>query len=339
MQSQRPLLPRPANSFHPDQGIHPVSSTIPPPKPRRTAVNAACQSCQLKKVKCDGVRPTCNPCHLKARECVYQTEAGLSRSEDLKRKQEALRENVDSFHTLYQYLQSKPAKDTNDLLAQIRNGLTLEAALDFIKSNEISSSNLSELNTTSPSLIWSQQIHKGNLTLEHNLLNALVSDVAIQALHDGVACFFRYLGTMFPIFTIEEVDEIMTTFSEPVNGVEKAQGNELDEKKVASGELLAICALGFQYDRQRLPSGDAYICTPFYHKARLFLDFVMEKAPLRAMRICCCLGIYNVIAKSALAVSYTGNSHRLPVFLAPMTKWLGRLGHISWLIQWARRKR
>jgi hypothetical protein len=44
----------------------------------------------------------------------------------------------------------------------------------------------------------------------------------------------------------------------------------------------------------------------FFEKTRLFIDYVVEKAPLRAMRICCCLGIYNVIAKSSLAISYIG---------------------------------
>lgn len=108
---------------------------------------------------------------------------------------------------------------------------------------------------------------------------------------------------MFPIYTKSEVDSIISTFLATQSGPRGA--DHLASRKIAYGELLAICALGFQYNRQNLPNGDASICTPFYQKARLFLDHVVEKAPLRAMRICCCLGIYNVIAKSSLAISYT----------------------------------
>ncbi|KAF5248239.1 hypothetical protein FANTH_6032 [Fusarium anthophilum] len=125
-----------------------------------------------------------------------------------------------------------------------------------------------------------------------------MSDVAIQALRDGVDCYFLYTGNMFPIYTRKEVKSILNTFQE-------AKPDQLASRKIAYGELLAISALGFQYDRQTLPNGNASVCTPFYQKARLFLDYVVEQAPLRAMRICCCSGIYNVIAKSSLAISYT----------------------------------
>jgi hypothetical protein len=107
---------------------------------------------------------------------------------------------------------------------------------------------------------------------------------------------------MFPIYTREETDAITDAFL----GSRRGEPGQVVSRKIAYGELLAICAVGFQYDRQTLPNGNASVCTPFYQKARLFLDYAVEKAPLRAMRMCCCLGIYNVIAKSSLAMSYTG---------------------------------
>nr|CEG03838.1 unnamed protein product [Fusarium acuminatum CS5907] len=55
---------------------------------------------------------------------------------------------------------------------------------------------------------------------------------------------------MFPIYTKPEVDMIITTSlaSEPAD--QEAVSEQLVNKMVAYGELLAICALGFQYDRQ-----------------------------------------------------------------------------------------
>jgi hypothetical protein len=92
--------------------------------------------------------------------------------------------------------------------------------------------------------------------------------------------------------------------SEPAD--QETASDQLVNKKIAYGELLAICALGFQYDRQTLPDGNGTISMQFFKKARLYIDYAVGKAPLRAMRICCCLGIYNVIAKSSLVISYTG---------------------------------
>lgn len=243
--------------------------------------------------------------------------------EHLKRKQSKMQENVESFASLYQYLQSRPAEEAHVLFAQIRKGFPLQAALDFVKTQEGGSASGSGYGSgsgsgSSPDLEdrdppnarakWSQQIHDCNLLFEQETLSVGTSDLVIQGLRDGVACYFACLGTMFPVITESEVEGIIATFlgRRPELGAPVA--DTLTDRKVAYGELLAICAVGFQYDRQKLPNGNSSVCTPFYQKARLFLDYVMEKAPLRAMRMCCCLGIYNVIAKSSLAVSYTGKS-------------------------------
>lgn len=222
------------------------------------------------------------------------------------RRQQALQDNVESFVTLYRYLQDKSADEANGLFEKIRDGFGIEAALEFVKDKE-NDSVVTYRDPPSARVEWSQQIHDCNLLFESELLSTETSEVAVQALRDGIHCYFSYLGTMFPIYTKSDVGSIMSTFLATQPGPPRG-ADHLSDRRVAYGELLAICALGFQYDRQTLPNGDASICTPFYQKARLFLDHVVEKAPLRAMRICCCLGIYNVIAKSSLAISYTGKS-------------------------------
>ncbi|KAF5975136.1 nitrate assimilation regulatory nirA [Fusarium coicis] len=312
----RPILPRPSATPVP---------TPPAPKPitdlaipRKTKVISACQACKLKKIKCDGDRPECGPCKSKGRDCDYPVQG--NRAEILVRRQQALQENVESFGALYRYLQERPAHEASSLFDRIRDGVGIEAALEFVK-REDSTSALTCKDPPSARVEWSQRIYDCNLLFENELLSTETSDVAIQALRDGVDCYFSYLGTMFPIYTRKEADSIIDSFLASREG----RPDQVVSKKVAYGELLAICALGFQYDRQTLPNGNASICTPFYQKARLFLDYVVEKAPLRAMRICCCLGIYNVIAKSSLAISYTdwgillGSSSGLAVGKRPAT--------------------
>jgi hypothetical protein len=294
--SLRPILPRPTTI--PD-ATPLLRSTSDLAIPRKTKVISACQACKLKKIKCDGDRPECGPCISKGRDCEYPVQA--NRSEILIQQQQTLQENVESFAALYRYLQERPANEANSLFERIRDGFGIEAALEFVKS-EGSSSALVGDDPPSARVKLSQQIHDCNLLFENELLSTETSEVAVQALRDGVDCYFLYLGTIFPIYTRREADSIIDTFL----ASQEAKADQIISRKIAYGELLAICALGFQYDRQTLPNGNASICTPFYQKARLFLDYAVEKAPLRAMKICCCLGIYNVIAKSSLAISYTG---------------------------------
>ncbi|EGU82785.1 hypothetical protein FOXB_06706 [Fusarium oxysporum f. sp. conglutinans Fo5176] len=289
--SLRPLLPR--TSKTPNEIQLPVASKDLPPQRRvsRFKVVRACQSCRIKKVKCDGERPKCG-----------SSEA--TRAEDLVKKQEVLQENVESFASLYRYLQDRPSNEANRLFERIRDGFSIEAALEFVKA-EGSNSTLAYRDPPSARVEWTPQLHDCKLLFENDLLSIEASDVLVQALRHGVDCYHSYLGTMFPIYAKPEVDMIITTSlaSEPAD--QEAASDQLVNKKIAYGELLAICALGFQYDRQTLPNGNGTISMQFFKKARLFIDFVVEKAPLRAMRICCCLGIYNVIAKSSLAISYT----------------------------------
>ncbi|KAL5590030.1 hypothetical protein FOVSG1_011897 [Fusarium oxysporum f. sp. vasinfectum] len=288
----RPILPRPTAT--PDTPSAP-RSTSDLVIPRKSKVISACQPCKLKKIKCDGDRPECGPCMSKGRSCEYTVQG--NRTELLIRRQQALQENVESFAALYRYLQERPANEANSLFERIRDGFGIEAALEFVKSEGSSFASACR-DPPSARVRWSQQIYDCNLLFESELLSTEISDVAIQALRDGIDCYFLYMGNMFPIYTRKEASSILDTFQE-------AKPDQVVGRKIAYGELLAICALGFQYDRQILPNGNASICTPFYQKARLFLDYVVEQAPLRAMRICCCLGIYNVIAKSSLAISYT----------------------------------
>lgn len=296
----RPLLPQPS---HGPKKIPLSHITDLTPSRRKFRVPAACQPCKAKKVRCDGARPTCGVCESKGRACAYPVE--FSRVDGLVRRQQALQENVESFVTLYRYLQDKPAEEANGLFEKIRDGFGIEAALEFVKDKENNSA-MTYRDPPSARVEWSQQIHDCNLLFDSELLSTEISDVAVQALRDGVNCYFSCLGTMFPIYTKSEVDSIISTFLATQSSPRGA--DHLADRKIAYGELLAICSLGFQYDRQKLPNGDASVCTPLYQKARLFLDHVVEKAPLRAMRMCCCLGIYNVIAKSSLAISYTGKS-------------------------------
>jgi hypothetical protein len=301
MQNHRRLLPREDHTLEKSgQPSSRLINALVPRRPRQPTIPLACQSCQQHKVRCDGVRPKCRTCTVKGRTCNYEFEAGMSRIKGLRRKQSMLQEQADSFNALYFFLQSRGAQDVNLLLERIRNGASLESVLQFVVNENASSSSSAEENASA------QIAQSDNYALEDELLSAASLHLTSQTLREGGECFLRCLGTMFPVLSLEELDEMIHTFEEPPDDTAQSSRGQIDRKKVACGELLAICAAGLQYDRRRLPSGSASICTPFYQKARLFLDHVIEKDQHRAMRMCLCLGMYNVMAKSVLAVAYTG---------------------------------
>ncbi|KAF5687023.1 nitrate assimilation regulatory nirA, partial [Fusarium denticulatum] len=242
----RPILPRPTAT--PARQSAP-KSTSDFAIPRKTKVISACQPCKLKKIKCDADRPECGPCMSKGRSCEYAVQG--SRTEILLRRQHALQENVESFVALYRYLQDRPADEASSLFDRIRDGFGVEAALEYVKSNN-SGPDLVCRDAPSARVKWSQQIYNCNLLFENELLSTEMSDVAIQALRDGIDCFFLYMGNMFPIYTRKEANAILDAF-------QGAKPDQLASRKIAYGELLAISALGFQYDRQTLPNGNASV--------------------------------------------------------------------------------
>jgi len=232
------------------------------------------------------------------RSCDYPDEEALVGN--VLKKQKALQDNVESFTSLFRYLQDRPASEANSLFERIRDGLSINSALEFVTAGG-NNSTLAYPDSLNIRLKCTQQTKDCNLLFRNDTLSIEASDTIIQALRHGIDCYFSYLGTMFPIYTKPEVELIMTTFL-----AREPSSDDLVDRRIAYGELLAICALGLIYDKQTLPNGSADICTQFFEKAQLFVDYVLEKAPLRAMRICFCLGCYNVIAKSSLAITYTG---------------------------------
>jgi hypothetical protein len=55
------------------------------------------------------------------------------------KNQEVLRKNIKSFASLYRYLQDRPYNKANRLFKRIRNSLSIEATLKFIKAEGSSS--------------------------------------------------------------------------------------------------------------------------------------------------------------------------------------------------------
>jgi hypothetical protein len=114
-----------------------LSRSAEPPdqaiKPKRAQIGAACIVCQRAKtkvsrnhlqahekknitfsyrpsdiLKCDGVRPSCKRCTKRKIACTYDVEPGTSRLLSLRRKNEALQNEIDRLHEVVNHIYQDP---------------------------------------------------------------------------------------------------------------------------------------------------------------------------------------------------------------------------------------
>ncbi|KAG9547737.1 hypothetical protein KCU77_g3038, partial [Aureobasidium melanogenum] len=89
-------------------------------RPKRQLVKAACQSCQKRKVKCSGERPMCMLCQQRGQSCVYDSEAGISRVEAVRRRNKELGERNSDYELVFNALHSTPEPEAFDHLRRLR---------------------------------------------------------------------------------------------------------------------------------------------------------------------------------------------------------------------------
>ncbi|KAH0286335.1 hypothetical protein KCU62_g6887, partial [Aureobasidium sp. EXF-3399] len=85
-----------------------------------TNTDHACDACRKRKTKCDGTRPTCQPCSIRDVVCVYAAEPDAPPIIALKRKYEALKRQSSREHELLSRLRSASSHDVQRLLNSLR---------------------------------------------------------------------------------------------------------------------------------------------------------------------------------------------------------------------------
>ncbi|KAI4741926.1 hypothetical protein E4T50_07647 [Aureobasidium sp. EXF-12298] len=100
----------PASSTTASESTPSSSKTVPEPASQRPA-----------DAKCDGVRPTCQPCARRYEDCVYDVEANTTRSNALKRKNEELAKENTQLRTLYDFLQNRPLIEAEEIFRRVRS--------------------------------------------------------------------------------------------------------------------------------------------------------------------------------------------------------------------------
>ncbi|KAK6950228.1 hypothetical protein Daesc_008554 [Daldinia eschscholtzii] len=118
------LLPAPMPSGS-AQGKAPEASfpkDTGPPIKKRTVSKAACNNCRLKKIRCDGKRPSCTACTKANVECNFVTASSDETPfMALKREVESLRRSTEDMLEIFDLLESAPDAVSLDILRRLKS--------------------------------------------------------------------------------------------------------------------------------------------------------------------------------------------------------------------------
>jgi hypothetical protein len=138
--------------------------------------------------------------------------------------------------------------------------------------------------------------------------------VTVATVKAAVAMFFMATGLLFYVFPKEQADSIQhdllneakypgdTPFS-----VILSKSDSLEER-ARLAEICGAASVGMLYQRlfdkqQPPPLG---LSDYFYSLTKQLLDNTIEANPLRAMKVCAMLAMYNIVVKGSVALAYVG---------------------------------
>ncbi|KAF1345878.1 hypothetical protein BDV97DRAFT_30132 [Delphinella strobiligena] len=262
---------------------------------REPLVSAACDSCRVRKTRCDGVRPVCGKCIAKGIECVYDVAPGETRSTSLKQRYTALAEKH---------------KQTLDLVAQLPNASNEEVYQQPLPVKRQRAS------VSSPSTSISTSGSKQESSVERDESRAERSTTRDTSLSEGsnenlatstsmqmklpdrdtftiaASVYTKSVGPLFYVYTDEQIEEL-------VNDAFELEDDSARNPLLC--QLCAIAALGSFYSSQpRLIN----LREHFYILAKYYLDDLIQKEPLRSIKACAILGLLHIVTKSTVALVY-----------------------------------
>lgn len=113
-------------------------------------------------------------------------------------------------------------------------------------------------------------------------------------LQECINSFHKEAGKLFHVFSLNHIE---SQFS-----VMYGQGDK-QAQRVAACELSAVGALGSQYIRESQPEGTAQ---KMYSVAKHLLEDVVSVDATRAAKVCAMLGLFNIMSKEKVAMTFVG---------------------------------
>ncbi|KAH7061420.1 hypothetical protein B0J12DRAFT_294425 [Macrophomina phaseolina] len=327
----RPLVPLEAASSTEDTTTVRAPSNAQKRKRPNGILAVACLACQKRKTKCDGGRPSCRTCSSKKATCVYDAPEGQTRIAALKIRNSDLQDRLTSSVNLLWSLKTLPAEEAAQILERIRSSNDPSAVLDSFSSGSTGSKRprspdssispaTSDHRTPQPPpakrsnrriSISETDIRPADLFPNSSRDPPAYTLLRSPACRDAFQYFIKCTGVLFHIFTKEQGDR---AFDDIMCNAESAVS------KLSMCEVCASAAVGSQYSQGKVP---AHVGHQFYDVARHLLDDAIQLDPLRGMKICALLAMYNIVIKGSVAFAYIemgiglGVSKGLPLGEAP----------------------
>jgi len=331
----RPLAPQPmrpadGSAMQPLHTNHPLKST----RSRRGTINAACRECRLKKLKCDGTRPSCQRCIAKGIDsCEYPVNPGETRFTALKRKNASLLTESDRMQKFIHALRDASPSRAQDMLRDFRSAddddhgrakhemstltpstfdgpphlLHHQNSDSSISSGPSPPSNSDIPQTPNTSRSRSSNTNTNTKSLpsfpsEHD--NSLVQtpyqpfsdfERPLPSTHALRKCVEAFYHESGKLFQVYSRSHIEAHFQ-----LLEAQGDK-QALRLAVCELCAVAALGSQYMKEILPEGTEQT---MYNAAKHLLEDVVTVDTTRAAKVCAILGMFNIMNKEKVAMTF-----------------------------------
>jgi uncharacterized protein YoaH (UPF0181 family) len=127
---------RPANAGQPAETprliIEHVRGKVAKKEHRGKLVKIACQTCQRRKVKCDGIRPMCTNCRSRQHTCHYEAPEELTGYQALRMDHSKLKQIMAQNLEVLELLRRRPMPEAIAILEHIREGISAGNILKLV---------------------------------------------------------------------------------------------------------------------------------------------------------------------------------------------------------------
>ncbi|KAL7777733.1 hypothetical protein CFE70_004402 [Pyrenophora teres f. teres 0-1] len=286
---------------------------------------------------CDGARPTCRGCEERDLVCQYGQPTGPQLAQAQKRKIEELEEDKSSLYEVLWYLQTTSPEKASALLQLLRaaQGEDIGGILKQFKQSRSQSvetpctSNPTASESPASAILAAPGImdHPRLSTVRKHhievtkvaLLSPAQSSATVDRLQGPLKMFFDCIGVLFYVMAREDADAsiVMITASgnneTPIGDI-FSHVNSLELRTYAA-ELAGMAAIGVVHAQLADPAKapPAELADYFYAIAKHGLDSAILYNPLRAMKVCALIGMYNVVVKATVALAYIGSMSPSPL--------------------------
>jgi hypothetical protein len=144
------------------------------------------------------------------------------------------------------------------------------------------------------------------------LLASNQQDASVDKINGPLEMFFNCVGALFYIMNPDDVQVSITAMKASGNGHtplgDVFNNGSKSQLRTYAAELAGMAAIGVVHSQLADPATapPPELADYFYAVAKHGLDSAILYSPIRAMKVCALLGMYNIVVKATVALAYIG---------------------------------